>query len=63
MSELVAKSFCISLRRHEKNVAHISNNITLEDTELANRSEVLVSALIRDVGLSYLSIRKMGSVV
>lgn len=61
--ELVADIFSISLKRLDKEVAYVSYDIALEDTELANRSGVLVSSLIRDDGLSYLSIRIMGSVV
>ena len=61
--ELVAKIIRISLLTLHENVAYVSNDIALVDTELATRSEVLVSSLIRDVGLSYLSIRIMGSVV
>ena len=61
--ELVAKIIRISLLTLHENVAYVSNDIALVDTELATRSGVLVSSLIRDVGLSYLSIRIMGSVV
>ena len=53
----------ILLTRLDERVAYVSEDVVLVDTELANRSGVVVSSLIRDVGTSYLSIRIMGSVV
>ena len=53
----------IRLTRLDERVAYVSRDVVLEDAELANRSGVLVSALIRDVGISYLNIRIMGSMV
>lgn len=57
------KEVFILLTRLDERVAYVSRDVVLEDAELANRSGVLVSALIRDVGISYLNIRMMGSVI
>ena len=57
------KEVFILLKRLDERVAYVSEDVVLVDTELANRSGVVVSSLIRDVGTSYLSIRIMGSVV
>ena len=59
----ITKVFKISLARLDERVAYVSENVVLEDSELVNRSGVVVSSLIREVGLSYLSVRIMGSVV
>ena len=53
----------ILLARLDERVAYVLEDVVLVDAELANRSGVVVSSFIRDVGLSYLSIRIMGSVV
>ena len=73
-SELVAEIIEIWLKRRDVNILSVSKDVafegnvldyvsTLEDTEIANRSGVVVSSLIRDVGVSYLSIRIMGSML
>ena len=59
----IREVFRIVLTRLDERVAYVSEDVVLVDTELANRSGVAVSSLIRDVGTSYLSIRIMGSVV
>ena len=61
--QFIRKVISIWLTRPDERVAYVSRDVVLEDTELANRSGVVVSSLIRDVGTSYLSIRIMGSVV
>ena len=72
--ELVAEIIEIELKRRDVYIVSVSRDVafegnvldyvsTLEDTEIANRSGVVVSSLIRDVGVSYLSIRIMGSML
>ena len=53
----------ILLARLNESVAYVSEDVVLVDTDLADRSGVVVSSLIRYVGSSYLSIRINGSVV
>lgn len=62
-SEMVAEIISISLKRFDKNVAFVWFDGDLEDTEFSNRTGVDVSSLIRDVGVSYLSIRIMSSAI
>ena len=62
-SELVAEIISISLKRQDKDFVSVSDHGVWEDTELINRSGVAVSSFIRDLSLSYLSIRIMSSVV
>ena len=59
----ITEVFEILLTRPGDLIAYVSVDVVLKDTELVNRSGVVVSSLIRDVGTSYLSIRIMGSVV
>lgn len=59
----ITEFFRIFLTRLDELVAYVSEDVVLKDTELVNRSGVVVSSLIREVGLSYLTIRIMGSVV
>ena len=63
--DLVAEIISISLKTHDKDFVSVSDHDVWEDTdlELINRSGVSVMSLIRDVGLSYLSIRIISSVV
>ena len=60
---LLAEIREISLRALERNVAYFRSDGELGYKGGANRSGVLVSSLIRDAGLSFLSIRIMGSMV
>ena len=53
----------ISLRRLDREVAYFRFDGILGCTELANRSGVSVNFTISDVGISYLSIRIMSSMV
>ena len=70
--EQVAEIIEIELIRLDVSILSVSKTLALErndyvsnfeDTELANRSGVVVSSLIRYGDVSYLSIRIMGSVV
>ena len=56
----ITKVIQILLTRPDDHIAYVSEDVVLVDTELAYRSGVVVSSLIRDVGTSYLSIRIMG---
>ena len=60
---LLAEIRAISLTALQRDVAYVRSDGVLWCKDLANRSGVLVSSLIRDVGLSFLSIRIMGSMV
>ena len=51
------------MKRHDEDIVSVSDHGVWEDTELINRSGISVRSLIRDVGLSYLSIRIRSSVV
>ena len=73
-SALVKEIISVSLKRYDVEVAFDLNeskllatlskdNNVLVDTEIANRSGVAVNSSISDDGLSYLSIRIIGSVV
>ena len=53
----------ISLKRLDRQIAYFRFDGILGCTELANRSGVSVNFTISDVGISYLSIRIMGSMV
>ena len=59
----VAELRVISLRTLERDVAYFRSDGVSGRKELAKRSGVLVSSLIRDAGLSFLSIRVKGSMV
>lgn len=62
-TDLVAEIVRLFLQRLDENVVIVKNGGVLKKTELFNRSGVSVKSLIRDVGLSYLSIRIRSSVV
>ena len=62
-SDLVAEIYRLFLQRLDENVVIVRDGGVLEKTELSNRSGVSVKSLIRDVGLSYLSIRIRSSMV
>ena len=61
--DLLTKIIRISLKRLDEDIVIVEDLELLENTELSNRSGVSVKSFIRDVGLSYLSIRIRSSVV
>ena len=60
---LEAEIIRITLTRHDEEFVFVGRDGVWENTELSNRSGVTVYSLIRDVGLSYLSIRIRSSMV
>lgn len=61
--ELMSAIVSIKLKRNDKHVASVSDKGVLKSEELDNRSGVAVYATISKVGLPYLRITIMGSVV